>query len=335
MKVLVTGGIGYIGSHTCVELIEAGYDVVVLDNLSNSHPAIIDAIEEITSKRIPLYVGDVRDSDVLDKVFTENEIDSVIHFAALKCVPESVRMPVEYYDCNVGGTISIIKAMKKYGVTKFVFSSSATVYGADNPVPFKEDFPLSATSPYGMTKVAMERILTDTANADENWSVALLRYFNPIGAHKSGLIGDNPQGIPNNLFPYIARVAAGIYPELSVFGNDYNTPDGTGVRDYIHVVDLARGHVAALDYLETHKGAEAINLGAGHGYSVLEVLHAFEKAVGHKLPFKFMPRRAGDIDEMCAHTEKAEKLLSYKTKYGIDEMCEDGWRYTKKFYGIE
>ncbi len=327
--ILVTGGAGFIGSHTSVELLEAGYDIVIVDNFSNSKPEALNRIKKITGKDFKFYEADLLDLDAMNKIFSENEIDAVIHFAGLKAVGESVEKPVEYYHNNITGTLMLITAMKAAGVKKVVFSSSATVYGMYNKAPYVEDMPTSATNPYGYTKVMIEQILKDVYTSDNEWSVSLLRYFNPIGAHKSGLIGEDPNGIPNNLLPYIAQVAVGKLECLGVFGNDYDTPDGTGVRDYIHVVDLATGHLAAVKYVLEHKGVEAVNLGTGKGSSVMEVLHSFEKACGRELPYKIMPRRAGDIATCYADTTKAFELFGWKAKYTLDEMTADGWNFTK------
>lgn len=330
MNILVTGGVGFIGSHTVVELIEAGHNPIIVDNLCNSSVKVLDDIEAITKFRPKFYEIDIRDRAGMDRIFSENKIEAVIHFAGLKAVGESVQMPMEYYENNLGGTLVLCETMRKHGCKNIVFSSSATVYGMNNIAPFKEDMPTSCTNPYGWTKLMLEQILTDIAHSDPEWSVVLLRYFNPIGAHPSGLIGENPTGIPNNLFPYIARVAAGILPCLSVFGNDYDTPDGTGVRDYIHVVDLAQGHLKALDYAMEHKGSEAINLGTSRGTSVLELVSAFEKASGVKVNYRIADRRAGDIATCYADTAKAEKLLGWKAKYNIEDMCRHGWGYMLK-----
>ena len=330
MKVLVTGGAGYIGSHTCVELLAQGHEVIIFDNFYNSSPDVIEKIKEISGKSVKLIEADMCDAAAVDKAFAENEIDCIIHFAGLKAVGESVAKPVFYYDTNIGGTINIVKAMQKYGVKKLVFSSSATVYGMNNPVPFVEGMPTSATNPYGYTKVMIEQILTDLAVADKDWSVVLLRYFNPIGAHESGLIGEDPNGIPNNLLPYVAQVAVGRRPHLNVYGNDYDTHDGTGVRDYIHVVDLALGHLKALDYADTHKGVEAINLGTGNGSSVLDVVHAFEEACGHKIPYEIVGRRAGDIATCYANAQKAKELLAWEATRDLAQMCRDAWNFTSK-----
>lgn len=329
-KILVTGGAGFIGSHTCVELLEAGYEIVVADNFSNSKPEALNRIKKITGKDFKSYEADILDLDAMNKIFDENNIDAVIHFAGLKAVGESVRKPVEYYHNNITGTLMLIQAMRAHGCKRIVFSSSATVYGVNNPVPYVETMPTnSSTNPYGYTKVMIEQILKDVYTSDNEWSVSLLRYFNPIGAHQSGLIGEDPNGIPNNLFPYIAQVAVGKLEYLGVFGNDYDTPDGTGVRDYIHVVDLAKGHLCAVKYVMEHTGVEAVNLGTGKGSSVLDVLHAFEKACGKELPYKIMPRRAGDIAWCYADPTKAKELFGWEAKYGIEEMAADGWNFTK------
>ena len=332
MKVLVTGGAGYIGSHTCVELLNAGHEVVIIDNFVNSKPDALDCIRRITGKDFAFCEADLRDRAAVKKLFDEHEIDAVIHFAGLKAVGESVQKPLEYYDNNLGGFFVLAEEMRAHNVKRIVFSSSATVYGMNNPVPFREEMPTSATNPYGYTKVMIEQMLRDLAVADPEWSIVLLRYFNPIGAHESGLIGEDPNGIPNNLLPYVAQVAAGIRPQLSVFGNDYDTPDGTGVRDYIHVVDLALGHLAALNYAETHTGAEAINLGTGHGTSVLEIVAAFEKASGRPVPYKICDRRPGDIATCYADTTKAAKLLGWHATRDIDDMCRDGWNFARNRY---
>jgi len=332
MAVLVTGGTGFIGSHTCVELLERGYDVVIIDNLSNSSADVVDRIEKIAGRRPVFYEGDMLDKELLNSIFDRHEIDSVIHFAGLKAVGESVAKPMEYYDNNLGGFFVLAEEMRDHGVKKIVFSSSATVYGMNNPVPFREEMPTSATNPYGYTKVMIEQMLRDLAVSDPEWSIVMLRYFNPIGAHESGLIGEDPNGIPNNLLPYVAQVAAGIRPQLSVFGNDYDTPDGTGVRDYIHVVDLALGHLAALNYAEGHKGAEAVNLGTGNGTSVLEIVAAFEKASGRPVPYKICPRRPGDIATCYADTKKASEMLGWHAERNIEDMCRDGWNFAKNRY---
>ena len=328
MKVLVTGGAGYIGGHTCVELLNAGHEVVVIDNFVNSKPEALDNIRKITGRDLAFYKADLRDREAVRRIFEEHHIDAAIHFAGLKAVGESVHKPMEYYDNNLGSFFVLAEEMAAHGVKKLVFSSSATVYGMNNPVPFREDYPTSATNPYGYTKVMIEQMLRDLAVADPDWSIVMLRYFNPIGAHESGLIGEDPNGIPNNLLPYVAQVAVGKLPCLNVFGDDYDTPDGTGVRDYIHVVDLALGHLAALKYADGHKGAEAINLGTGRGTSVLEIVHAFERASGREIPYRVTPRRPGDIATCYADTSKAAKLLGWKAKRTIDDMCRDSWRFT-------
>ena len=328
MKVLVTGGAGYIGGHTSVELLNAGHKVVVIDNFVNSKPEALDNIRKITGRDLAFYKADLRDREAVRRIFEEHQIDAAIHFAGLKAVGESVHKPMEYYDNNLGGFFVLAEEMAAHGVKKLVFSSSATVYGMNNPVPFREDYPTSATNPYGYTKVMIEQMLRDLAVADPDWSIVMLRYFNPIGAHESGLIGEDPNGIPNNLLPYVAQVAVGKLPCLNVFGDDYDTPDGTGVRDYIHVVDLALGHLAALKYADGHKGAEAINLGTGRGTSVLEIVHAFERASGREIPYRVTPRRPGDIATCYADTSKAAKLLGWKAERTIDDMCRDSWRFT-------
>lgn len=327
--ILVTGGAGFIGSHTCVELLNSGYDIVVMDNFSNSKPEALNRIKKITGKDFKFYETDMLDYEGTSKIFKENKIDAVIHFAGLKAVGESCAKPVEYYYNNITGTLELIKAMRDNGCKRIVFSSSATVYGMNNPVPYVETMPTSATNPYGYTKVMIEQILSDTAKADKEWSVVLLRYFNPIGAHESGLIGEDPNGIPNNLLPYIAQVAVGKLQCLSVYGNDYDTHDGTGVRDYIHVVDLASGHLCAVDYALKHSGVEAVNLGTGKGTSVLEVVAAFEKASGVKINYKIAPRRAGDIATCYANTDKAKALFGWEAKADINKMCADSWNFTK------
>lgn len=329
-SVLVTGGAGFIGSHTTVRLFEDGEDIVILDNFCNSSPDVIDRIREISGKEVRLYRGDMRDRRILDRIFTENDIEAVIHFAGLKAVGESVEKPLEYYDNNIGGTVTLLEAMREHGCRKMIFSSSATVYGNDNQVPFTEDMKTSATNPYGWTKVFIEHILEGVCVSDPGFSAVLLRYFNPIGAHESGLIGERPNGIPNNLMPYIVKVANGEYDHLNVFGDDYDTVDGTGVRDYIHVVDLADGHAAALRYARSHAGAETFNLGTGKGTSVLELVRAFEKASGKKVPYVIAPRRPGDIAECYADVTKAKEVLGWQAKYGIDEMCADNARWALK-----
>ena len=326
--ILVTGGTGYIGSHTCVELLNAGYDVVIMDNLYNSSEEVLKRIEKITGKKAKFYKVYLLDKEGIRTIFKENTIDAVIHFAGYKAVGESVQIPLTYYQNNVAGSLNLYEVMNEYNVKKIVFSSSACVYGAPKSVPIKEDFEIHTTNPYGATKVMNEMILQDVYTSDNDWGVLLLRYFNPIGAHKSGLLGEVPNGIPNNLVPYIARVANGQLEYLRVWGDDYPTPDGTGVRDYIHVVDLAKGHIKAVEYALSHKGVEKINLGTGKGYSVLEVLHAYEHACGKELAYKIMDRRPGDIAECYADTEKAERVLGWKAQYGIEEMCEDSWKFT-------
>lgn len=328
--ILVTGGTGYIGSHTCVELIKAGYNVVIVDNLYNSKKVVLDRIEKITGTKPKFYEVDILDREGLEKVFEENKIDGVIHFAGYKAVGESCEIPLTYYKNNISGSVNLYEVMKNAGVKTVVFSSSATVYGDPASVPIKEDFPLSTTNPYGTTKLYNEQILTDVSKADSEWSVMLLRYFNPIGAHKSGLLGETPNGIPNNLVPYVAQVATGQREYLRVWGNDYNTIDGTGVRDYIHVVDLALGHIKAVEYALKHKGVEAVNLGTGIGYSVLQVKDAFAKACGKEIPYKIMDRRPGDIATCYADTTKAKEILGWSAQYGIDEMCQDGWNFTQQ-----
>ncbi len=326
--ILLTGGSGYIGSHTAVELINAGLDVIIADDLSNSKANVVDRIAQICGKKPTFCEIDVADKTELDRLFEDNSIDAVIHFAGYKAVGESVEAPVKYYRNNLDTALTVLESMKKYGVKRIVFSSSATVYGDPETVPIKETAPTgNCSNPYGRTKHFIEHILTDAANADSTMSVELLRYFNPIGAHESGLIGELPNGIPNNLMPYITQTAAGIREKLSVFGRDYPTPDGTGVRDYIHVVDLAKGHVAALKYAETHTGTDVFNLGTGIGYSVLDIIQAFERATGIAIPYKFAPRRPGDIASCYAGAEKAERVLGWKAQKMIDDMCRDSWRW--------
>lgn len=328
MKVLLSGGAGYIGSHTCVELINSGHDVIVVDNYSNSCPESINRVEQITGAKISVYEADVCDSVAMDKIFAENQIDAVIHFAGLKAVGESCEKPIEYYRNNIDSTLTLLETMRKYSVNKFIFSSSATVYGTPETVPLVETMPTGVpTNPYGRTKLMIEQILMDTVKADSELSVVLLRYFNPIGAHESGRIGEDPNGIPNNLMPYITQVAAGRLEKLGVFGNDYNTHDGTGVRDYIHVVDLAKGHVKALDYSNAHKGVEVFNLGTGTGYSVLDIVNAFIKANGVDIPYVIKPRRAGDIDECYADASKAKNLLGWTAEKSLEDMCKDSWNW--------
>ena len=328
MNVLVTGGAGYIGSHTCVELLESGYGVVVIDNLCNSNSVSLARVQELTGKSLRFYEGDVRDEALLKKIFAENEIGCVIHFAGLKAVGESVAQPWRYYDNNLNSTLVLTKVMEEVGVKNIIFSSSATVYTATNEMPLRETSVTGGcTNPYGWTKYMTEQILTGMATADSDWSICLLRYFNPIGAHESGRIGEDPRGIPNNLMPYITQVAVGRREKLSVFGNDYATHDGTGVRDYIHVVDLAKGHVAAVKYTCEHSGAEVFNLGPGTGYSVLDMVKAFVKANGVDVPYVIAPRRPGDIDECYADPAKSEKLLGWKAEKSLEDMCRDSWRW--------
>ena len=327
MNVLITGGAGYIGSHTLVELLNRGYGVVVIDNLCNSSEESLKRVEKITGKSVKFYNADVRDKGALDKIFTEHKIDCVIHFAGLKAVGESCAKPVMYYDNNIGGTLALVEVMQKHNCKKIIFSSSATVYGDPEVLPLTETCKTGGTTnPYGTSKLFQERILSDLYDADNSWTVILLRYFNPVGAHESGLIGEDPQGIPNNLTPYIAKVAIGELKEIGVFGNDYPTPDGTGVRDYIHVVDLAKGHVSAIDGVKG-SGVFVYNLGTGIGYSVLDVIHAFEKACGRKLPYVIKPRRAGDIAACYADASKAKKELGWQAEYGIDDMCASLWKW--------
>jgi UDP-glucose 4-epimerase len=328
MSVLVTGGVGYIGSHMCVELLEEGYDVIALDNLSNSNPIALERIKDITGKEVKFEKVDIRDRVALSSIFENNNIDSVIHFAGFKAVGESVENPLRYYDNNVSGTITLCEVMNDFNVKKLVFSSSATVYGDPISVPIKENFSLSATNPYGRSKLIIEEMLQDIQKSDPNWSIALLRYFNPVGAHQSGLIGEDPDGIPNNLMPYISQVATGKLKKLSVFGGDYSTHDGTGVRDYIHVVDLAKGHVKALEYFKTNSPRVlTVNLGTGNGYSVLDLLSAFEKASGQKVPYQIVARRAGDIAKCYADPGFAALILNWKAQFDINQMCVDTWRW--------
>lgn len=330
MNVLVTGGAGYIGSHTMVELLNAGHGIVCLDNLVNSKYEAVKRVESITGKKVKFYEGDVRDDSMLDKVFTENKIDAVINFAGLKAVGESCAKPLEYYENNIEGMLKLLFAMRKYNVKNLVFSSSATVYGKPKSVPIKEDFPLSTSNPYGSTKLFIEYILKDLYKADNTFNIMILRYFNPVGAHESGLIGEDPKGIPNNLCPYITQVAVGKRKELGVFGNDYNTHDGTGVRDYIHVVDLAHGHLLAVNKLAENPGLLIVNLGTGVGYSVLDMVKAFEKVTGKPIPYKIMPRRPGDIDECYADPSYAEQILGFKTTKTLEDMCRDAYNWQVK-----
>ena len=330
MNVLVTGGAGYIGSHTCLELLECGYEVIVIDNLSNSNPKSLERVQELTGKTLKFYEGDVRDEALLQKIFTENEIGCVIHFAGLKAVGESVAKPWEYYDNNLNSTLMLTKVMKQFGMKNIIFSSSATVYSADNEMPLRETSRTgNCTNPYGWTKYMTEQILSGMATADGEWSVALLRYFNPIGAHKSGRIGEDPRGIPNNLMPYITQVAVGRREELSVFGDDYDTPDGTGVRDYIHVVDLAKGHVAAVRYTVENKGCEVFNLGTGTGYSVLDMVHTFINANRVPVPYKIVGRRPGDIATCYADPAKSAEKLGWTAELNLEDMCRDSWNWQK------
>lgn len=329
LKILVTGGAGYIGSHTCVELLNAGYEVVIVDDFSNSKPEVLNRIKEITGKDFCFYQLDVADKAKMREVFEQNSIDAVIHFAGYKAVGESVSIPLKYYRNNLGSTFTLCELMEEFNVKRLVFSSSATVYGMPKTVPIKEDFPLSTTNPYGATKLMIEDILRDVAFADKDWSIALLRYFNPIGAHKSGKIGEDPNGIPNNLMPYISQVAIGKRECLSVFGDDYNTHDGTGVRDYIHVVDLALGHLKAVEKVLSSKGIDAYNLGTGNGYSVLDMVKAFSKACHKDVNYKIAPRRSGDVDICYADPAYAKEKLGWEAVRELDEMCEDTWRWQK------
>ena len=328
MKILVTGGAGYIGSHTCVELLNAGYDVVVMDNLYNASEKAIERVEQITGKKVTFYKTDMLDREGVKKIFDNEKIDAVIHFAGLKAVGESVHKPIEYYHNNMTGTLILCDEMRNHGVKNIIFSSSATVYGNPAQIPITEECPKGTpTNPYGWTKSMLEQVLTDIHTADPEWNVILLRYFNPIGAHKSGLIGEDPKGIPNNLMPYISQVAVGKLEKLGVFGDDYDTPDGTGVRDYIHVVDLAKGHVKAINYIFSNPGLDVINLGTGVGYSVLDMVKAFGKACGKEIPYEIKPRRAGDIAMCYADPAKAARVLGWKAEKGLDEMCADTWRW--------
>ena len=328
MAILVTGGAGYIGSHTCIELLNAGYEVVVMDNLYNASEEALRRVEKITGKHVTFYKADMLDREAVNEIFEKESIDSVIHFAGLKAVGESVAKPLEYYHNNITGTLILCDVMRNHGVKKIIFSSSATVYGDPAFVPITEECPKGKiTNPYGQTKGMLEQILTDLHVADPEWNVVLLRYFNPIGAHKSGLIGEDPKGIPNNLMPYISQVAVGKLEKLGVFGDDYDTPDGTGVRDYIHVVDLAKGHVKAINYIFSNPGLDVINLGTGVGYSVLDMVKAFGKACGKEIPYEIKPRRAGDIAMCYADPAKAARVLGWKAEKGLDEMCADTWRW--------
>ena len=330
MTVLVTGGAGYIGSHTVIELQQAGYDVIVIDNLCNASEKVIGRVEAITGKKVPFYQIDIRDREGLEKLFAENEIDACIHFAGLKAVGQSVSIPWEYYENNIGGTLTLVDVMRRHNVKNIIFSSSATVYGDPAEVPITENCPKGqCTNPYGWTKSMLEQILSDMQHADPEWNVVLLRYFNPIGAHKSGTIGEDPKGIPNNLMPYITQVAVGKRPKLSVYGNDYNTHDGTGVRDYIHVLDLAAGHVAAMKKIAEGCGLKVYNLGTGTGYSVLDVVNAFVKANDVAVPYEIAPRRPGDIDACYSDPARAFEEMGWKTKYSLEDMCRDSWNWQK------
>ena len=328
MQILVTGGAGYIGSHTCVELLEAGYEVVVVDNLYNSNKKAIERIQQITQKEVKFYEEDILDKEALRKIFQENSIDAVIHFAGLKAVGESVQKPIEYYTVNISGTLNLITVMKEFNCKNIIFSSSATVYGDPQEIPITEKCPKGiCTNPYGWTKWMLEQILTDVHTSDSEWNVILLRYYNPIGAHESGLIGEDPKGIPNNLLPYVAQVAIGKLECVGVFGDDYDTPDGTGVRDYIHVVDLAKGHVQALNKIKEKAGCKVYNLGTGKGYSVLDVIHAFSKACGKELPYQIKPRRPGDIATCYSKCDLAKEELGWEAQYDLDAMCASSWKW--------
>ena len=329
MAILVAGGAGYIGSHTCVELLDAGYDIIVVDNYYNSCPEALNRVKKITGKDFLFYECDILDREGMDKIFSENQIDAVIHFAGYKAVGESVKEPLKYFHNNIEGTVALCEIMEKHGCRKIVFSSSATVYGMPKEVPIREDFPLSVTNPYGRTKLMNEEILRDLYVSNPEWSIVLLRYFNPIGAHASGLIGEEPKGIPNNLMPYITKVAVGALEQLSVFGSDYPTHDGTGVRDYIHVVDLAKGHIKAVEKAMDAQGVFTYNLGTGTGYSVLDLVHAFEKAYGKPLPYRIVDRRPGDVAECYADPSKAYEELGWKAELDVNRMCEDSWRWQK------
>jgi UDP-glucose 4-epimerase len=336
--ILVTGASGFIGSHTCVELLQSGFDVVALDNLCNSSRKALERVQQITGRAFPFHEADIRDRAALDAILGKHRIDAVIHFAGLKAVGESVEKPLDYFENNVAGSVTLLQALKAANVKTFVFSSSATVYGDPEVLPLVESARLSVTNPYGRTKLMVEQVLNDLERSDASWRIGILRYFNPVGAHESGLIGEDPRGIPNNLMPFIAQVAVGRREKLSVFGNDYPTPDGTGVRDYIHVVDLARGHVAALNRLFAHEGGFTVNLGTGQGYSVLEAVKAFEKASGRPVPYQIVPRRPGDIASCYASPVLAEQLLGWKAEKGIDEMCRDHWKWQSgnaEGYGVE
>ncbi len=329
MAILVTGGAGFIGSHTCVELLSTGYEVIVVDNLSNSSEEVLSRIERITGKNTRFYKGDVRDKELLRTVFSENTVEAVIHFAGFKAVGESVQLPLMYYNNNLTSTLILLEVMQEFDVKRLVFSSSATVYGTNNPVPLTEDMPLSASNPYGRSKLFIEEILRDLYISDESWSIALLRYFNPIGAHSSGLIGESPKGVPNNLMPYISQVAVGKLEKLNVFGNDYATADGTGSRDYIHIVDLALGHIKAIEWVMANRGCDAFNLGTGKGTTVLQLRDAFVNSTGVEIPYSYASRRPGDADEVYACADKARDQLGWEAKYDIEAMCLDTWRWQK------
>ena len=333
MNILLTGGAGYIGSHTAVVLSQAGHEVVLLDNFCNSSPSVLDRLEKILGKALPCIEADVRETEVVEKVLREYKIDAVIHFAGLKAVGESVEKPVEYYANNVQGTISLLQAMNAVGVKKLVFSSSATVYGDPQYLPIDENHPTNPTNPYGRTKLQIEQILRDLSNSDTEWRIICLRYFNPVGAHESGLIGESPNGVPNNLMPYIAQVAAGKLPHVNVYGNDYPTPDGTGIRDYIHVVDLAEGHLAALDYVNNHQGWDVFNLGTGHGISVLEMISSYEQANGQEIAYQIKGRRKGDIASCYTKVEKLQDLLQWRARYALNQMCQSSWLWQNMRYG--
>lgn len=329
-KILVTGGAGFIGSHTCIELLQNGHEVVILDNLSNSHSKSLEVIEKVTSKNVTFYQTDIRDEVALEAIFNKESIDSVIHFAGLKAVGESSVIPLEYYDNNISGTISLLKVMKAFNCKNIIFSSSATVYGNPHQVPIKEDFPLSVTNPYERTKLMLEEVFRDLYASDREWNIVLLRYFNPIGAHESGDLGEDPSGIPNNLLPYVTQVAVGKLEAVNVFGNDYDTPDGTGVRDYIHVVDLARGHVAALQKVTAGSGLSVYNLGTGIGYSVLEIIKNVSEVVGKEIPYNIVARRSGDIATCYADASKAKNELGWEAQFDIKRMCQDAWQWQSK-----
>lgn len=325
--ILVTGGAGFIGSHTCIELLQAGFEIIVLDNLRNSNSKSLEVIEKVTGKKVTFFQTDIRDEEALNTIFSQYKFDGVIHFAGLKAVGESSTIPLDYYDNNISGTVTLLKVMENHQCKNIIFSSSATVYGNPHTVPIKEDFPLSVTNPYGRTKLMVEEILTDLFRSDNDWNIVLLRYFNPIGAHESGDLGEDPKGIPNNLLPYVTQVAVGKLEKVGVFGDDYDTPDGTGVRDYIHVVDLAKGHVAALKKFAPGSGLSVYNLGTGRGYSVLEMISAVSEIVGKAIPYQILPRRAGDIATCYAEPTKAKEELGWVAKYDIKRMCQDAWRW--------